>query len=140
MPQGWGYRLQWVDSQTPVIEPINDLQPTLLQLFIQAKPFQNTTGLIHIARQWLESLLEAGQLQAVILYGSPYVWKQFVPLLPSELPAVFSYWSNTYGSGNRLRKASGLGVSYSRYGVYRSKIYDLEGFSFLSQVVLSRKG
>jgi len=110
MPQGWGYRLQWVDSQTPVIERINDLQPTLLQLFIQAKPFQNTTGLIHIARQWLESLLEAGQLQAVILYGSPYVWKQFVPLLPSELPAVFSYGQIPMAQTIALEKLLDLGL------------------------------
>lgn len=110
MPQGWGYRLQWVDSQTPVIERINDLQPTLLQLFIQAKPFQNTTGLIHIARQWLESLLEAGQLQAVILYGSPYVWKQLVPLLPSELPAVFSYGQIPMAQAIALEKLLDLGL------------------------------
>jgi len=109
MPQGWGYRLQWVDSQTPAIESIKNLQPTLLQLFIQANPFQDTMGLVQLARRWLESLLEAGQLQALILYGSPYVWKQLVPLLPSNLAAVFSYSQTPMAQAIALEKLLGLG-------------------------------
>ncbi len=111
IPQGWGYRLQWVDSQTPVIESINDLQPTLLQLFIQANPFQNTTGLVQIAQRHLEVLLEAGQLKALILCGSPYVWKQFVPLLPSEIPAVFSYGQIPMAQAIALEKLLDLGLA-----------------------------
>jgi len=111
VPQGWGYRLQWVDSQTPVIDPIQDLQPTLLQLFIQANPFQNTTDLLEIARRWLASLLKAGQLQALILYGSPYVWKQLVPLLPSEIPAVFSYGQIPLAQVIALEKLLDLGLA-----------------------------
>lgn len=110
-PQGWGYRLQWVDSHMPVIEGVKDLQPTLLQLFIQANPFQNTTGLVHIARRWLELLRSAGQLQALILYGSPYVWKQFVPLLPSEIPAVFSYGQIPTAQALALEKLLDLGLA-----------------------------
>jgi beta-glucosidase len=110
-PQAWGCRLQWVDSQTPVIKYINDLQPTLLQLFIQANPFQNTTGLVQIARRWLEVLLEAGQLQGLILYGSPYVWKQLVALLPSEIPAVFSYGQIPMAQAIALEKLLELGFA-----------------------------
>lgn len=111
IPQGWGYRLQWVDSQTPVIESINDLQPTLLQLFIQANPFQSTRGLVQIAQRHLELLLEAGQLRALILYGSPYVWKQFVPLLPSSIPAVFTYGQMPMAQAIALEKLLDLGFA-----------------------------
>ena len=112
-PQAWGYRLQWVDSQTPVIEHLNDLQPTLLQLFIQANPFQNTKNLVQIGRRWLQSLLEAGQLQALILYGSPYVWKQLIPLLPSEVPAVFSYGQMPLAQAIALESLPNLGWATS---------------------------
>lgn len=116
-PQGWGYRLQWVDSQMPAIESIKDLQPTLLQLFIQAIPFQNTTGLVQTAQRWLELLLEAGQLQGLILYGSPYVWQQFVPLLPSEIPAVFTYGQIPMAQAIALEKLleSGFAIEGKEY-------------------------
>ena len=110
-PQDWGYRLQWVDSQTPVIAQINDLQPTLLQLFIQANPFQTTTGLVQLAQRWLEALLEAKQLQTLIFYGSPYVWNQFVPRLPAEIPAVFSYGQIPMAQAIALEKLSDLGMA-----------------------------
>lgn len=111
MPQAWGCRLQWVDSQTPFIEKISDLQPTMLQLFIQANPFQSTTGLIETAQRWLESLLEAGQLKALILYGSPYVWQQLFPLLSDEIPAVFTYGQIPLAQAIALEKLLDLGVA-----------------------------
>ncbi len=111
VPQGWGYRWQWVDSQVPAIESIKDLQPTLLQLFIQANPFQNTRGLIDLARLWLESLLNAGQLQALILYGSPYIWQELVPLLPAEIPALFSYSQIHQAQAIALEKLLELGLA-----------------------------
>ena len=111
MPQEWGYRLQWVDSQTPAIESINDLQPTLLQLFIQANPFQKTAGLVQIAQRWLEALLEAEQLQALIFYGSPYVWEEFASRLPTEIPAVFNYGQIPMAQAIALEKLLDLGIA-----------------------------
>ena len=111
IPQSWGYRLQWIDSQTPIIKEIGDLQPTLLQLFIQAVPFQSTTGPIQLAQRWLEALLEARQLQALVLYGSPYVWEQLVPLLPAEIPAVFSYAQTPMAQAIALEKLLTLGFA-----------------------------
>ena len=113
MPQEWGCRLQWIDSQTPAIESIERLQPTLLQLFIQANPFQSTTGLIQLAQRWSEALLEAGQLQALVFYGSPYVWEQFVPRLPAEIPAVFSYGQIPMAQAIALEKLLDLGIAIS---------------------------
>ncbi len=109
-PQEWGYRLQWVDSQTPLIEKLRDLQPTLLQLFIQANPFQGTAGIVEIARRWLVSLLEVDQLQGLILYGSPYIWEKFVPLLPAKIPAVFCYAQIPLAQAIALEKLLEIGL------------------------------
>ncbi len=63
--------------------------PTLLQLFIRGNPFRGSAGLTQ-AQDWLQSLLESGNLQALVIYGSPYL-SQFLLALPSEMPCVFSY-------------------------------------------------
>ncbi|HEY9751638.1 MAG TPA: glycoside hydrolase family 3 N-terminal domain-containing protein, partial [Coleofasciculaceae cyanobacterium] len=110
MPQSWGYRLQWVDRQTPLIEKIHDLQPTLLQLFIQANPFQNTAGLIQLTQGWLDELRTTGNLQAVVLYGSPYIWEQLLSSLPAEIPAVFSYGQIPIAQAIALEKLLDLGL------------------------------
>lgn len=111
IPQGWGYRLQWADCQTPAIENISDLQPTLLQLFIQANPFQSTRNSLEIAQRWLESLLAAGQLQAMILYGSPYIWEPLVSRFPPEIPSVFSYGQIPMAQAIALEKIVDLGLA-----------------------------
>ena len=111
MPQAWGYRSQWIDSQTPAIAEITNLQPTLLQLFIQAVPFQTTSGLIELAQRWLETLIEAQRLQGLVLYGSPYVWEQLLPLLPASIPAVFSYAQIPAAQSIALEKLLGLGFA-----------------------------
>jgi beta-glucosidase len=94
LPKQWGYQLQVIDRFTPV-SPLNaDLdkqQLTLLQLFIRGNPFRGSTGLTSIAQTWLEFLLDTNQLQALVIYGSPYVLDQFLSLQIAELPYVFTY-------------------------------------------------
>lgn len=91
-PHAWGYGLKVVDSQTPpvnwsALEPL----PTLLQVFIRGNPFRSSANLIQKAEPLLQFLLETAQLQALVVYGSPYVMEQFRPLLPASLPYVFTY-------------------------------------------------
>ncbi|HEY9643661.1 MAG TPA: glycoside hydrolase family 3 N-terminal domain-containing protein [Coleofasciculaceae cyanobacterium] len=94
LPTERGYALQWVDRQTPPMllsaEPA-DCQPTLLQLFVRSTPFRGTAGLTPIARNWLYFLIETEQLQALILYGSPYVLEFLRSQLPDDVPYVFTY-------------------------------------------------
>lgn len=91
-PKALGYSLQVVDSYTPAIDWSQlKPQPTLLQLFIRGNPFRSSAQLSQFAEQWLQWLLHANQLQALAVYGSPYVIEQFRPLLPADLPYVFSY-------------------------------------------------
>jgi beta-glucosidase len=64
---------------------------TLLQVFIRGNPFGGPAQVTRLAREWLNQLLETGQLQAVVIYGSPYVLEEFKQLLPPSIPFVFSY-------------------------------------------------
>jgi beta-glucosidase len=105
IPQKLGYRLQVIDSHTPRIaldpdkiifdrelHPETDAwQPTLLQLFIRSNPFRDSSGLTHTAMEWLRFLVQTEQIQALVLYGTPYVLEQFVTMLPVEVPYVFTY-------------------------------------------------
>ena len=96
LPKSLGYQLQLVDPHTPTaalsdaIAPISTTQ-TLLQLFIRGNPFRGSAGLTPIAEDLFKRLLKNAELQALVIYGSPYILKQFLPHLPPEIPCVFSY-------------------------------------------------
>lgn len=101
IPQMLGYKLQIVDSYSPVqqldpdqinIDRVDQaMHPTLLQLFIRSNPFRDSAGTIQLAKRWLQFLLQTNQLQAVVLYGTPYAVDQFVANLPASIPYVFTY-------------------------------------------------
>ncbi|HEY9819737.1 MAG TPA: glycoside hydrolase family 3 N-terminal domain-containing protein [Candidatus Sericytochromatia bacterium] len=95
LPRQMGYELQLVDRYTPKAwEDVNHgfaTQPTLLQLFIRGNPFRGSAGLTPVAEGWFKRLLRTGDLQALVIYGSPYVLQQFLPDLPRNTPFVFSY-------------------------------------------------
>lgn len=94
IPKALGYSLQVVDSYTPAIDSAEkdwatDPVPILLQLFIRGNPFRSSAQLIQFAEKWLQLLHQ--QLQAVIVYGSPYVRQQLSAQLPADVPMIFSY-------------------------------------------------
>ncbi len=95
VPSQFGFtQVQVVDRYTPTVSldsNSTNFCPTLLQLFIRGNPFRGSAGLTETAQNWFEHLLKSQQLQALIIYGSPYVLEQFLPLLPSTVPYVFSY-------------------------------------------------
>jgi beta-glucosidase len=86
-----GYQLKLLDGHAIADEPPQNLPPTVLQLFIRANPFRSTAGIIHQAQVWLKALTSAKTLRGVALYGSPYVLEILRPLVPDEIPWVFSY-------------------------------------------------
>jgi beta-glucosidase len=94
LPQQWGYQLQLIDRATPpvprVVNPASQ-QLNLLQLFIRGNPFRGNAALNQTAQDWLEFLIESDQLQAVVVYGSPYVLEPFEPKLPPHVAFVFTY-------------------------------------------------
>ncbi len=95
LPRQLGYELQLLDRHTPLIaqdswdSSLN--QPTLVQLFIRGNPFRGSIGLTPVAENFLNKLLKKNNLQALVVYGSPYVLEQLQPSLSSEIPYVFSY-------------------------------------------------
>ncbi len=95
IPRQLGYELLFVDRHTPSNPESVDLpatsRSTLLQLFIRGNPFRGSAGLSLVADAWLKRLLRTDNLQALVIYGSPYVLEQFLPDLPPEMPYVFSY-------------------------------------------------
>ena len=80
-----------VDSYSPTPDWQAVQSPTLLQIFVRGNPFRSSADLIRQAEQWLDYLLDAQQLWALAVYGSPYVMQQFRPRLPANLPCAFSY-------------------------------------------------
>jgi beta-glucosidase len=94
LPEQFGYELQLIDDRTGAIADNTGAQhfsPTLLQIFIRGNCFRGSAGLTEAAQDWFKKLLNTGELQAVLIYGSPYVLEQFLPHLPPSIPYVFCF-------------------------------------------------
>lgn len=90
LPESYGYRTQIIDSSLADVPNLSP-QPTLLQIFfIRGNPFRESK-LLQTAQNWFQFLIQTGQLQAVVIYGSPYLLDKFLPELPPEIPYVFTY-------------------------------------------------
>ncbi|MEG4578487.1 glycoside hydrolase family 3 N-terminal domain-containing protein [Microcoleus sp. MON1_C5] len=94
LPEQFGYELQLIDDRTGAIAEntgAEHFSPTLLQIFIRGNCFRGSAGLTEAAQDWFKKLLKTGELQAVLIYGSPYVLEQFLPHLPPSIPYVFCF-------------------------------------------------
>ncbi|MGQ9871201.1 glycoside hydrolase family 3 N-terminal domain-containing protein [Leptodesmis sp.] len=114
IPEALGYSLHLVDRHTPChsLESSHlPWQPTLLQLFIRGNPFRSSAGLTQMAQEWLTFLIQSEQLQALILYGSPYTLAQFLPLLPPDVPYVFTYGQTDQAQAIALKALFGSEIS-----------------------------
>ena len=89
IPQKFNYQRQIVDSNTLDCILLNS-RPTLLQVFIRGNPFRGNAGLNANTKQIYQRLLSEG-VEAVAIYGSPYVLEWFKTIMPDDLPWVFSY-------------------------------------------------
>ena len=93
LPQPFGFtQTEIIDRHTPAIHTDDYAAfPTLLQLFIRGNPFRGIAGLTDSAQFWFDFLLQKNQLQAIVIYGSPYILDQFVPKLSQNIPYVFTF-------------------------------------------------
>jgi beta-glucosidase len=94
IPAQLGYKLQIIDDRTSSIDENTNAEsftPTLLQVFIRGNCFRGSAGLTEAAKDWFKKLLTTGELQAILIYGSPYVLEQFLPHLPPSIPYIFCY-------------------------------------------------
>lgn len=99
IPKSLDYQLQIIDQYSgyiPCLESSSEGQAatssqTLLQLFIRGNPFRGSAGATSAAENLVKKLLQVEELQALVIYGSPYVYQKFRNLLPDTLPSIFTY-------------------------------------------------
>lgn len=89
LPASQGYNLLLADSQSTVHTTIPQDVATLVQLFIRGNPFRSGRGLYEIAASYLKKL--GSNIQAVVVYGSPYVFADIRAQLDGRIPCVFTY-------------------------------------------------
>lgn len=89
VPTAQGYALKLMDSRGADLSTVDTEITAIVQLFIRGNPFRSSEGLSAIASQLIQAL--GNNVQAVIIYGSPYVYQQIQPLLPKGTPCVFTY-------------------------------------------------
>ncbi|MEB3279825.1 MAG: glycoside hydrolase family 3 N-terminal domain-containing protein [Lyngbya sp.] len=92
-PTQEGYQLQLIDSKNQLFPQSLPSEPslTLLQIFLRGNPFRGSADLTQVGENMLKNLLKMGQLQALVIYGSPYALERFRPEIPPHLPYVFSF-------------------------------------------------
>ncbi len=106
IPQQLNYQRQVADHST-LNCILADLRPTLLQVFIRGNPFRGNAGLTANAKQIYQQLIESGQIEGIIIYGSPYVFDWF-NLINTTLPIVFSYGQMSQAQAIALKTLYGL--------------------------------
>ncbi|MGL6283000.1 MAG: beta-glucosidase, partial [Microcoleaceae cyanobacterium] len=92
-PAKHGYQLELIDTHTPDYTGNTNEQPdgTILQVFIRGNAFRNSAILVAIAQKCYRQLIANQQLQALVIYGSPYTLELFLPKLPENTPYIFTY-------------------------------------------------
>ena len=95
IPQALGYQLQILDKHSGEIADLGEVsasqRKTLLQLFIRGNPFRGSAAATDTAQNLVKNLLQNGELQALVVYGSPYAYQRFRALLPEAIPSIFTY-------------------------------------------------
>lgn len=86
VPTQLGYQLQLVE-QTHFI--CGD-RPTLLQLFVRGNPFRGSAGILPQVREGIQRLIDSDRLDALLIYGNPYLLQELRPQLDS-FPHTFTY-------------------------------------------------
>ena len=62
----------------------------LLQLFLRGNPFRAGRDAQEPWAAAIQQLIAFNRLAGVVVYGSPYLWDNLQPLLPSNCPAAYS--------------------------------------------------
>jgi beta-glucosidase len=89
IPRQWGYQAQIVD-RTTFNQSLRSEEATLLQIFIRGNPFRGSAGLNEEMKTIYQALLKTGQIQGLIIYGSPYVFQWFREQI-GQIPHLFTY-------------------------------------------------
>lgn len=101
LPQQLGYELQLLGQAQTFPSPQSSSPLTLVQLFTRGNPFRGESGLSDTSKQFLQDLFQQNCVQAVIVYGSPYILNWLKLNLPGNVPWILSY--------GQMSEASALG-------------------------------
>lgn len=93
VPQGKGGTTKIIDCAMGVGELPQDwpIQATVMQIFLRGNPLRGIEAAVAEAKRWLRWLEDSGQLQAVVVYGSPYVATEMKGLISDQVSWVFCY-------------------------------------------------
>ncbi len=106
------YDCQIINKYTPPNFSLGD-QPVILQLFIRGNPFLGGLGIAPLAKKICQELVTKKQLQALVVYGSPYLFQELAAMLPVGLPAIFSYGQMLAAQGTALDRLLGQDMAVS---------------------------
>ncbi|WP_320675601.1 glycoside hydrolase family 3 N-terminal domain-containing protein [Prochlorococcus sp. MIT 1300] len=100
LPERFGYKtfishrlgiLPWLDeSDSPLDLQRFGKKPFLLQLFFRGNPFAGNNYLYEPWKLIIKQLQDSGLLDALIVYGSPYIWEDFLSILDPSIPTAYS--------------------------------------------------
>ncbi len=107
LPVQMGYTTQIIDLHTQSTA-INQASHLMLQIFIRGNPFRGSARLTEAADNLFKKLLTNSKIQALVVYGSPYAMQYFIPLLPADVPTVFSYGQMPAAQDIALRTLFGM--------------------------------
>jgi beta-glucosidase len=105
IPTSLGYQLKLIDLSS-LSEDLT--KSIILQVFIRGNPFKGQAGLSLYAQQVYTKLISTGNLQAVVIYGSPYVADWFIERLSSKVPFIFTYGQERLAQEIALNKLFAL--------------------------------
>lgn len=91
IPQQLAYQLQLFGQAQTLPESPQSSQFTLVQLFTRGNPFRGESGLNQATKAFLQALSDQGTVQAVMVYGSPYVLSWLEENFGETVPWIFSY-------------------------------------------------
>jgi beta-glucosidase len=86
LPKFHGYETRAIDAASDLFETT---EKTLLQIFVRGNPLKSTAGYVTKITAWLKQL--ENQLEAIVIYGSPYVAAALFLELPNSITTVFCY-------------------------------------------------
>ncbi|MGK7939966.1 MAG: glycoside hydrolase family 3 N-terminal domain-containing protein [Crocosphaera sp.] len=110
IPNVLGYNLQLVDQNT-LVHLLEDNSKTLLQIFVRGNPFRGSAGFNETSKDCYHKLLKKSIVEALIIYGSPYVLDWFQREMSLDIPWVFSYGQTVESQAIACQKLFNLSAS-----------------------------
>ncbi len=104
IPSARGYETRVIDGASEVFEVD---RRTVLQVFVRGNPLKSMARYVARIESWIERL--GDRLDAVVVYGSPYVAESLFLGLPDSVTTVFSYGQMPMAQGLALEWLFGVG-------------------------------